>query len=325
MLYNVKAGIIGLDELGRQYANLLKYHVKELNLIGGSGRTQKELLFAKNELSLEYVYPDYHQLIENHDIDAIFVFCPPDQKSFVTSKAIEAGKHVFIDTPIATNVEDAEFLIKTAESHPSQISMAGFPFRLNSSLNRVKEFIELGKIGLIKSITTDSAFTHGISSRYVQPSGSFFIDYSLNEIDLILWLTGENIKWIQTNMVHSDAHVRMLTESGALCDLTVFGHNERQDSSLVIRGTDGIIKLDNYNPFVLDYSSGQDKLSKRIFVADDIEMDNDYLHLKHFVDVIMGRASNTLKLRSNSKALEYAIAMEKSKVLNQAVSFEEKH
>ena len=58
MLYNVKAGIIGLDDLGRAYSHLIKSHIKNLNLIAAYGRTQKELLFAKNELSLEYVYSD---------------------------------------------------------------------------------------------------------------------------------------------------------------------------------------------------------------------------------------------------------------------------
>lgn len=323
MLYNVKAGIIGLDELGREYASLVKYHVKDLNLIGGSGRTQKELLFAKNELSLEYVYPDYNHLIENHDIDAVLIFCPPDQKSFIASKAIEAGKHVFIGTPISTNVEDAEYLVKTAESHPSQVSMSGFSFRLNSRLKRVKEFIDLGKIGTVKSIETDSAFTHGLSSRFVQPSGSFFIDYALNEIDICLWLIGDTMKSIQTNMVQSDAHVRFISSNDAICDLTVYGHNERQDASLVIHGTDGSIKMENHNPYVLEYSSGQDKLSKRIFAADDIEMDPDYTHLKHFVDVILGKNTNKLNLRSNKTALEYAIAMEKSKVLKQTIHFED--
>jgi len=74
MLYNVKAGIIGLDDIGKAYAKLIKDHVKNLSLIAAYGRTQKELLFAKNELSLEYVYSDEKSLIENHDVDVIFIF-----------------------------------------------------------------------------------------------------------------------------------------------------------------------------------------------------------------------------------------------------------
>ena len=104
MLYNVKAGIIGLEELGRQFAHLVNDHVKNLNLIAACGRTQNELLFAKNDLSLEYVYSDDKSLFENHDIDVIFVCSQTHLRPHQAIQAIEAGKHVYILSPTALNL-----------------------------------------------------------------------------------------------------------------------------------------------------------------------------------------------------------------------------
>ena len=95
MLYQVKAGILGLNDLGKEYAILLKEHIKDLTLLGSAGRTQKELLFAKNDLSLEYVYSDDRSLIENHDIDALCIFGNAQQRPHLAIQAIEAGKHLF--------------------------------------------------------------------------------------------------------------------------------------------------------------------------------------------------------------------------------------
>lgn len=139
MLYQVKAGILGLEELGGKYAYLLKEHIKDLSLIGAAGRTQKELLFAKNDLSLEYVYSDEKALVENHDIDAICIFGDAQRRPHLAISAIEAGKHVFMADPIALNVEDAEAVNKVAKSHPSQVVMVSSFVRFDALLQVVKK------------------------------------------------------------------------------------------------------------------------------------------------------------------------------------------
>ncbi|NNE27488.1 MAG: Gfo/Idh/MocA family oxidoreductase [Saprospiraceae bacterium] len=322
MLNLVKAGIIGLDEVGKSFATLINEHVKFLELMAASGRSQNELLFAKNDMSLPYVYSDTAQLIENHDVDALFVFCAPEQKVDLTTKAIEAGKHVFISQPIATNVEDAAYLIKIAERHPSQVSMAGYPHRLNASFIQLKQLLDKGVIGDVLSIDLDSNLTQNLSSQFITASGSPFIDYGLNEIDIVLWLLGK--KPIQVDC-HTSGDVIIASlkmENNIDCDFRLFQNSEPRHSILKITGTNGCLEYDNHTLVIKKTNYHGDMISS-VYAKDQLNCYHlDYLHAKHFVDVIFGYKKSSLKLSHNLHALKVAIAMEKSKTLKDRVQIE---
>ncbi|NBU51563.1 MAG: gfo/Idh/MocA family oxidoreductase [Chitinophagia bacterium] len=188
MLYQVKAGIIGLDKLGMIYAGLIKDHVKDLSLIAAAGRTQKELLYAKNDLSLEYVYGDEKALLENHDVDALFVFSEARFKANLAIQAIDAGKHVFLVNPIALNLDDAVAVQKTASSHPSQTVMCASPVKSFPILLKLKSFIDSGQLGKIHFIHTDSSFFQSMKKEYASSSGSRYLDKLLDELELFNWI-----------------------------------------------------------------------------------------------------------------------------------------
>ncbi len=325
MLYDVKAGIIGLSGIGKQYAHLLKYHVKNLDLIAASGRTQKELLHAKNDLSLQYVYSDFKQLIENHDIDAVFIFCPPDQKAHYATSAINAGKHVFIGLPMATNVEDARFLLKTAESRPSQTSMSGFAFRLDPRLLDLKSKLIEGHIGAINSLKIDSSFTHSLNSKYVKSSGSTFIDNVINEIDICLWLLDGEPESIQCQTKDLEFQVHGKMKNGVLFNISVRPSKTKNKGFLKVSGSTGRLHLDNESELIIRDIRKDSSSQQLHFIDPDFSFNVDYHHCKHFVDVIMGNSKSLLSLSSNVDAIQLAIAIEKSKVLNQMVLFEDQN
>ena len=321
MLNTVKAGIIGLDQVGRSFSILINEHVKFLELMAASGRSQNELLFAKNDMSLPYVYSDTAQLIENHDVDALFIFCSPEQKVDLTTKAIEAGKHVFISQPIATNVEDAAFLIKIAERHPSQVSMSGFPHRLDPSYNQLKKLIEKGVIGDILSVDMDSNLTQNLTSRYITPSGSPFIDYALNEIDIILWLFGKKSSRVQCNS-NGDIIIASMDMEGVALNFRLYLESGPKHSILRIIGSNGSLAYDNHAQTITQFNIHGD-ISSSVYIRDDINSYHlDYQHARHFVNVILGKKKNQLFLSSNLNALKVAIAMEKAKTLKQEVQID---
>ena len=322
MLNIVKAGIIGLDPVGKSFSSFINEHIKFLEFMAASGRSQNELLFAKNDMSLPYVYSDTAQLIENHDVDALFIFCTPEQKVDLTTKAIEAGKHVFISQPIATNVEDATYLIKIAERHPSQVSMSGYPHRLDASYKQLKELLGKGVIGDILSVEMDSHLTLNLTSQHIKASGSPFIDYALNEIDLALWLTGKN-----PNEINCFSTGEILVSESKLGEniswtFRLFQNSEPRHSVLKLVGSNGTLEYDNQSQLITKTNYQGDKVTSVYAKAHLENYHLDYLHTKHFVNVILGKSKNELKLKDNLNALKVAIAMEKSKTLKQAVQLE---
>ncbi|MDA8692720.1 Gfo/Idh/MocA family oxidoreductase, partial [Saprospiraceae bacterium] len=278
MLYNVKAGIIGLENLGLVYARLIKSHIKNLNLIAAYGRSQKELLFAKNDLSLEYVYSDEKSLIQNHDIDLIFIFSDADRRPHQAIQAIEAGKHVFLANPIALNYEDACAIQKAAKSRPSQVVIVSF----SPLLDLVKKDIKSGKIGMINHLSIDSSFMHSVHKEHHKPTGSLFFNHALDEIELCQALLDLPIDNVKVHVQRDTLICNGETKEGSSFTLIVQPQINKGQSYMTIYGNKGQIILNNGNH--KSYKLYTDRgLKEEIYVSrEERFIYPEYLQLHHF-------------------------------------------
>ena len=319
MVYQVKAGILGLEDLGRAYAQLLKYHIKDLNLIGGVGKTQKELLFAKNDLSLQYVYSDDRSLLENHDIDAIFIFSELSQRPHLAIKAIEAGKHVFIADPIAMNYEDAYSLYKSADSRPSQVVMASSLPRFQPLINEVKTLVEKGELGIINHITIDSSFFKGLNRTYSKASGSPFLDSAVDEIDFCLWLMDEPIELVKVSANNYTIICDGMTRKSTSFSIIVHSDFHKEQSYLNIYGTKGQIILSNTNhkAFKLFKENGE-KVDIYKDEANGFQF-SEYLQLHHFARAVLGYEKAKVNTIHAKNLVQIAVALEKARALEQSI------
>lgn len=322
MLYNVKAGIIGLEDLGAVYARLINDHIKNLNLLAAYGKTQKELLFAKNELKLEYVYSDEKALIENHDVDLVFIFSEPQQRPHQAIKAIEAGKHVFIANPIALNYEDAKAVKDCASSHPSQVVMANSLVSFNPLLNLVKEDIDKGSIGMINHLSIDSSFMNSINKIHNSNTGSALFNFALDEIELCQWLIDDKLAKINVDANRETLICRASTNNSTAATIIVQPKIKKGQSYLTIYGNNGQIIVSNTNnkSYKLYTETGERK---------EVYLDNpdrflypEYLQLHHFTQTIIGHIRPKVRLDHAVDIIELAIAFEKSKVLKEEVIIE---
>ncbi len=315
MLYQLKAGIIGLDELGMAYAQLLKNHIKDLSLIGAVGRTQKELLHAKNDLSLEYVYSDNKSLMENHDIDAIFLFGDVQQRPHLAIQAIDAGKHLFVADPISKNVEDAIAVKAAADSHPSQVVMVSSLVRFNPLLRSVKKLIERGEIGIVNHISLDSAFFNGLNRRYNQTSGSTFLDNTLDELDLCSWLLDSPFSEVTVETRNFTIICEGKTEGNSSINIIVQPELRKEQSYLNIYGNSGQIVVSNVNhrSFKLYKDTGE-KLDQ--FTDDKPGFQySEYLQLHHFTNAVLNKTKPLVKTDHAVDLIRIGVAFEKAKVL----------
>jgi len=324
MLYNVKAGIIGLNDLGVTYAKLIIDHVKNLNLIAAAGRTQKELLLAKNELSLEYVYSDEKSLIENHDIDVIFNFSSEQSRAHLSIQALEAGKHLFVCNPIALNVEDALAVKNAAESKPSQQAMAISTVRFSPILQVLKATIDKGAIGVINHIELNSAFVKAIGKYYQISSGSAFLDSALDELDLCMHLLDDDVEEINVESYRDLLICKARTVKNSSFSLLLSSSLGFAESYLKIYGSKGhiIVSNNNMNSFKV-YDDKHGLTIEKINNNDHFSF-AEYLQLHHFTKVILGKEKSRAKLDHAYELIKLAVGFEKSKVLETTIKLDQK-
>ena len=145
------------------------------------------------ELNVEAVYADPAQMCADPNVEAVAIFTNTASHVDMIKIAMEAGKHVFCEKPLAENVEKCLKAEEIIKAHPNQVFMLGFMRRFDKSYRIAKQKIDNGDIGrvvLVRCYSEDPRSTFDSYLPFAPTSGGQFIDMSIHDIDLIRWLTG---------------------------------------------------------------------------------------------------------------------------------------
>lgn len=82
------------------------------------------------------------------DVDAVVIATPPGTHAAIAQRALEAGRHVLVEKPLTTSVEDAERLVETAAVHGVHL-MVGHTFEYNAAVWKLRELVRSGELGRI--------------------------------------------------------------------------------------------------------------------------------------------------------------------------------
>jgi predicted dehydrogenase len=92
------------------------------------------------------LYSDYRQLLEQADVQAVLIATPEPLHRDAVEDAAAAGKHILLEKPIATTLEDADAIIAAAEKHGVKLMMAHL-LRYDVRYAQIKTAVEEGTIG----------------------------------------------------------------------------------------------------------------------------------------------------------------------------------
>ncbi len=138
-------------------------------------------------------YGSYDELLADPNIDAVYNPLPNHLHVPWTIKAIEAGKHVLCEKPIALNASEARELVTAAEAHPHLVVMEAFMYRFHPQWLKAKELVRSGQLGPLRGIQAwFSYFTDdpaNIRHRAEWGGGALF-DIGCYPVSLARWLFG---------------------------------------------------------------------------------------------------------------------------------------
>jgi predicted dehydrogenase len=162
----IKWGIIGLGTIAHQFANDLML-VEEAELVAVASRNlEKAQEFAK-EYDCKKAYDSYDAIINDPEIDILYIATPHNSHAALTIKSLQNNKHVLCEKPLALNYDDALQMINASkENH--KFFMEAFWTRFNPSFREAFSKIKNGEIGEVKYINADFAFCanlEGIGNR----------------------------------------------------------------------------------------------------------------------------------------------------------------
>lgn len=173
----------------------------ELTAVAGRNPDGVKAAAAKNGWASTET--DWRRLIERDDIDLIDICTPGNTHAEIAIAALEAGKHVLCEKPLANSVEEAAKMTAVAKSAAERgvLSMCGFSYRRTPALALAKRMVEEGRLGEIRHVRAqylqdwlsdaDAPLTWRLD-KSKSGSGSLG-DIGAHSIDAAQWITGLNI------------------------------------------------------------------------------------------------------------------------------------
>ena len=212
MSKQVNIGVIGVGHLGVHHASHLT-KIKNANFVGlfdSNTQRAEEISKKLNTKSFDSI----DSLLDN--VEAVSIVTPTPTHRSVAEKCIKRGKHVFIEKPITSSVDDAEYLIELAKKH-STIIQVGHIERFNpallalSNLEIEPKYIEVHRMAPFTSRGTDVPVV---------------LDLMIHDIDLILSFISSPVEEIYANGVSimtnsvDIANARIKFENGSIANIT---------------------------------------------------------------------------------------------------------
>ena len=281
----IKLGIIGTGLAARDlHWPALQQLAQKFDIAVVCNHTEpKAKKFAQLVGGVPYVL-DYQELLENPEIEAVDLILPIHLNYEVTMDALEAGKHVIVEKPLAANLHEAKLMLEFENCYP-QVKMVAENYRYHPTFARAASLIQAGKIGQPYSVFWNSFGSIDASNRYAQTEwrihhqypGGFVMDAGIHNIAALRDLFGEIkevkafTKSIRPGIGEIDGmSLQFATEGGIHGVFNMFfsatGHSENR---LLILGTEGSLLVDQNRRITVTGAKGID-------LEETVENDNGY-------------------------------------------------
>jgi len=253
----LRIGVIGLGWFGEFHAETI-VGVPNLELAALCTRTPDRFKVLGEKFGVKKTFTDYRELLADPGIDAVSICTMWDQHTEPAIAALEAGKHVFLEKPIASTVADARKIMAAARTSQG-ILFIGHIVRFNPRYRMAREAVAAGRIGKIVALSSRRNIPAAWTPTILNKIGPIVGD-AIHDTDIMLWLTGDRIVsvYAQTvsvrNLKHPDIAQTMYRFAGgatatletvwSMPDKTPFDIDERMS----IIGTEGILHVQDTFP-----------------------------------------------------------------------------
>lgn len=193
-LKKVRVGVIGCGGIanGKHIPNLNAH--PNVELVAFCDITEERAVQSAHKIGKEdiAIYTDYRELLKDESIDVIHVCTPNKSHSFITIAALEAGKHVMCEKPMAKTSEEARAMLEAAKRTGKKLTI-GYDNRYRPDSLLLKKICERGDLGDVyfakaHAIRRRAVPTWGVFLNEEEQGGGPLIDIGTHALDLTLWL-----------------------------------------------------------------------------------------------------------------------------------------
>ena len=216
----IKAASVGLGWWSDELANSIQSKSKKIKIVSCYSRSKKKRINFSKKFKTEY-HNSYNALIKDKNIDAVLLTTPHSLHAKHTIQALQNGKHVFVEKPMATKSIGAKKMLITAKKYNKTLAV-GHNRRFSSVFNYLKKLNNQKKIGKILHIDANFSASGAINykknfwraNRKESPGGAI-AGLGIHMIDLMCFFGGK-IKSVQSLVKRYAINVNMDDTTSAI-------------------------------------------------------------------------------------------------------------
>ncbi len=200
------------------------------------------------------VVADSEEIIRDASVDAVVICAPTHLHAGLTVSALEAGKHVLVEKPLATTSADAARVVAAAHSSGC-IVMTGFNRRMHPLFEQARQLVADGELGRIQAMQTsfcEPMRPEEMSAWRTQRStgGGVLLDLATHHIDLARWFLDDeaiNVSChLESNVTEGDtATLSLLMKKGAHVQ-GFFSYRAARADHVELIGESGTLRVDRH-------------------------------------------------------------------------------
>lgn len=281
------------------------------------------------KFSIEKLFVDFREVVDNAEVDAVIVCTPTATHAEIAEVAVKAGKHVFVEKPLATSYSQGKAVVEAAEKGGCRLAV-GYQMRFLPNHQRVKKMMHRGEIG-----EPFYAEAHG-ETLIIKPNDGILLDYGTHLIDVLRWYFDDSpVEKVAALIRAADTKYKAETEAALILKfangvigrigafwLSSYRSWEATERYVKILGTRGKVITDLNGPTITLYKEGS--LISRVKGPHKIMPKfamNPYIplteiayrrELEHFIDGIIGGRSPSVSGREDLVTLRIVEAAKQS-------------
>jgi predicted dehydrogenase len=186
-------GILAPGEIAADFVTALNRHTDQRVVAVGSRNQQRSEAFA-TRLGVDRAYGSYEQLVNDADVDVVYVASPHSEHEKHALLAIEAGKHVLVEKPFAASAAEARRIVDAARA-AGVFAMEAMWTRYLPQTDIVRQLLEQGALGNVSLVTADfgGSAPFDPASRLFDPAlaGGALLDLGVYVVSWASFVLGE--------------------------------------------------------------------------------------------------------------------------------------
>jgi predicted dehydrogenase len=323
---SVRFAVIGLGDFGERHVRALKA-VHGVEVVAVCSRTERRAREVAERYGIPKWYTSRAEVVEDPAVDAVTIATADDDHVEPTVLAAEASKHILLEKPIATTLEDADRIL-AAVKKAGVIFMVGHILRFDLKYRMVKEMVDEGRLGKIIKLYARRVGRKSLAKIFL-PRVSPPVQTAVHDIDVMLWYMGERVVEVYgaaANFLgyrYPDVFWTVMKFEGGAIGAVENGFNLPDsypyfiDAKLDLQGDKGLAHIDVPGETFTVYT--EDRVEKPDIVYWPIVMGEGLGALKDELEyfarcVERGEQPDLIKPEDARAALEVAVAAERSSV-----------